>query len=150
MKTVEEIKEKIKQEIKFSWEHGTKESRKFTTSFCNGLLWSLFGYQNASYCPYCGEIIYCDEVDIGIGYQQCGPYHCENCGASEIHPNDTLPLDEDEQETGFYKNRISPIANQTNDGKLVNHKKALELYPFGMLKNCKPNFLEDSEDVENN
>ena len=141
MKTEEEIKQKIKEEIKFGWEHGTKESRKYTTSFCNGLLWALHGHQNISYCPYCGEIIYCDEVDIGIGYQQCGPYHCENCGASEIHPNDTLPLDEDEQETGFYKNRLSPIANQTNDGKLVNHKEALKLYPFGLLKNCKPNYF---------
>jgi len=70
------------------------------------------------------------------------PYHCEVCGASEIHPNDTLPLDEDEEETGFYKNRISPIANQTNDGKLVNHKEALKLYPLGMLKNCKPSYFK--------
>ena len=141
MKTEEEIKERIKQEIKFGWKHGNKKSRKYINSFCNGLLWALYGYSNVNYCPYCGEIIYCDEVDVGVGYQQCGPYHCEACGASEIHPNDTLPLDEDEEETGFYKNRISPVANQTNDGKLVNHKKALELYPLGMLKNCKPNYF---------
>lgn len=69
MHTEEEIKEEIKHRINFGWEHGTKESRKLTTSFCNGLLWTLYGYQNRSYCPYCGEIIYCDEVDIGIGCQ---------------------------------------------------------------------------------
>ena len=86
-------------------------------------------------------IIYCDTVDIGVGYQQCGPYHCESYGASEVHPNDTLPLDEDEEGTGFYKNRISPIAN-TSNGKLVGYKKALQLYPLGLLDNCKPSYFK--------
>lgn len=149
MKTEEEIKERIKQEIQFGWKHGNRESRKRITSFCDGLLWALYGYSNRSYCPYCGEIIYCDEVDIGIGWQQCGPYHCEACGASEIHPNDTLPLDEDEEETGFYKNRISPIAN-TSHGKLVNHKEAEKLYPLGLLDNCKPSYFIKRKDNENN
>lgn len=146
MKTEEEIKERIKQEIQFGWKHGNKETRKYVNSFCNGLLWTLYGYNNVSYCPYCGEIIYCDEVDIGIGWQQCGPYHCEACGASEMHPNDTLPLDEDEEETGFYKDRISPVAN-TSNGKLVNHKEALKLYPLGLLDNCKPEYFRRKENT---
>jgi hypothetical protein len=141
MKTEEEIKEQIKQRIKFSWKCGNEELRVRIRSYCEGLLWALYGNQYVNFCPYCGDIMYCDTVDVGIGYQQCGPYHCENCGASEIHPDDTLPLDEDEQETGYYKNRLSPIANQTNDGKLVNHKEALQLYPLGLLKNCKPSYL---------
>lgn len=77
-----------------------------------------------------------DFVDVGVGFAQCGPYHCDNCDASEISPErdrgktecingewkyvqiytqeeiDTkLKLDEDERRTGFYKGRISPLAN---------------------------------------
>ncbi|MBL3821381.1 hypothetical protein RCJ96_06090 [Bacillus sp. BSL6] len=37
-------------------------------------------------CPYCKEEMEADFVDIGIGMQQCGPYHCQVCGASEIGP----------------------------------------------------------------
>lgn len=37
-------------------------------------------------CPYCKGTTYADSVDVGVGYVQCGPYHCENCGASEIGP----------------------------------------------------------------
>lgn len=37
-------------------------------------------------CPYCKEEMEADFVDIGIGMQQCGPYHCQSCGASEIGP----------------------------------------------------------------
>ncbi|MFJ6264223.1 hypothetical protein [Lysinibacillus xylanilyticus] len=37
-------------------------------------------------CPYCEGTTYADSVDVGVGFVQCGPYHCENCGASEIGP----------------------------------------------------------------
>ena len=66
-------------------------------------------------CPYCGEAIDADWVDVGVGMVQCGPYHCYNCNASEIGPerDDVLhELDEDEMRTGFYKGRVSPHANQ--------------------------------------
>ncbi len=36
-------------------------------------------------CPECGEECTCDEVDIGVGSQQCGPYGCENCGWVQKH-----------------------------------------------------------------
>lgn len=80
-----------------------------------------------------------DFVDIGIGMQQCGPYHCFSCGASEIgrEAGDyddngkwvevDLELDEDEKRTGFYKGRISPYANQVN-GVPVSHKVADAVY----------------------
>ena len=93
-------------------------------------------FEGGDVCPYCGSIMECDTVNVGIGYQQCGPYHCKECGASEIHHSDTLELDEDEQMTGFYKNRISPIAN-TCCGHLVSHVEAKRLYKNGSLDNCK-------------
>jgi hypothetical protein len=39
-------------------------------------------------CPYCSTICRADFVDIGVGFTQCGPFHCEQCGASEIGPYD--------------------------------------------------------------
>jgi len=39
-------------------------------------------------CPYCGAMCCADFVDIGVGMIQCGPYHCEACGASQIGPYD--------------------------------------------------------------
>lgn len=60
-------------------------------------------------CPYCGHLMVCDEVDIGVGFQQCGPYGCDNCHAVEIvrpYPRDPAfeaTLDEDERRTGCYK-----------------------------------------------
>lgn len=100
-------------------------------------------------CPYCQFPMECDWVDVGVGLIQCGPYCCDNCGASEIGPEryrdiadytgpgclgscsdiDTchLDIDADEKRTGFYKNRISPHANQHN-GQVISHKQADALY----------------------
>jgi hypothetical protein len=44
-------------------------------------------------CPYCGTECYADWVDVGIGEAQCGPYYCENCGASEIGSYDNIGFD---------------------------------------------------------
>lgn len=87
----------------------------------------------------------CDTVDVGIGYVQCGPYHCWECGASEQGPERwnlydkpeelaafEATLDEDEKRTGFYKGKVSPYAN-TVDGTLVDYKTALRLYKWGLL-----------------
>lgn len=37
-------------------------------------------------CPYCQSEMDADFVDVGVGFVQCGPYHCFSCGASEIGP----------------------------------------------------------------
>ena len=81
-------------------------------------------------CPYCGTKMNADWVDVGVGMVQCGPYHCFGCNASEIGPEfdkvkDTL--DEDELRTRFYKDRISPLANQVN-GVPIDHQTADALY----------------------
>lgn len=148
MKTELQILQRIKYLIERSWKltenytdkQKAKQVRQTYLAKAEALRWVLYEGQYKEICPYCGEIMECDTVDIGVGYQQCGPYYCENCHASEIHPNDTLPLDADEKETGYYKNRISPLAN-TSNGKLVNHKKAKELYEVGQLDNCCPSYL---------
>ena len=105
-------------------------------------------------CPYCGEECEADFVDNGIGMAQCGPYHCFNCGASEIGPE--MEFEELEDENGHYvmggiknpedftdteiaegwyepeRRKISPYANTVN-GELVDHKTAKEMYNIGLL-----------------
>lgn len=102
-------------------------------------------------CPYCSALMECDTVDVGVGFQQCGPYYCYSCDASEIGPEARggdirvgreeldrrkaefiATLDEDERRTGFYKGRVSPYAN-TVGGTLVDHKTAKRLYEMGLL-----------------
>lgn len=83
-------------------------------------------------CPYCGQKIDADWVNVGVGMVQCGPYHCFNCHASEIGPEFEQvraagKLDEDELRTGFYKGRVSPHANQVN-GVPVDYRTADALY----------------------
>lgn len=87
-------------------------------------------------CPYCGSDMYADWVDVGVAMQQCGPYHCTNCGASEIGPERIKDgfdktVSEEELITGYYKAKISPLANQVN-GVLIDHKTAEMLYKHGL------------------
>lgn len=85
-------------------------------------------------CPYCKFPCECDVVDIGIGYQQCGPYFCENCQASQIGPYDNNTATDEEKRVGWYApgRPISTSAN-TYDGMLVSHQIAKTLYLRGML-----------------
>lgn len=72
-------------------------------------------------CPYCGFLCDADFVDIGVGWQQCGPYHCEKCGASQIGGYDEpRELTKEEKETGWYNPGFAPgsSANVIN-GKVV-------------------------------
>ena len=87
-------------------------------------------------CPYCGALCCADFVDIGVGYEQCGPYHCESCGASEIGPYD-IPIGEYESrlskkelETGWYESGSppGPLTNVDDDGRVVTHYEADTLY----------------------
>lgn len=59
-------------------------------------------------CPYCGyDKCHADFTDIGVGYQQTGPYGCDNCHAVEIGPNDD-DATEPEKKVGWY---APPIAS---------------------------------------
>lgn len=86
-------------------------------------------------CPYCGAESECDACDVGVGFVQCGPYICGNCGASEIGPEKYKPgctATTEELKTGWYKHDISPYAN-TVGGVLVDHKTAKMMYDIGLL-----------------
>lgn len=58
-------------------------------------------------CPYCGEM--CDAHFESAEYGQMiqvGPYHCTNCGASEISPHhDLSKITDEERRTFWYKGR---------------------------------------------
>lgn len=85
-------------------------------------------------CPYCRARCFADFVDIGIGYQQCGPYHCQRCGASEIGAfDDKRPRTAREIDTGWYEPN-SPAGSSANvdaDGNFISWHEADTLYRAG-------------------
>lgn len=73
-------------------------------------------------CPYCNALCCADFVDVGIGYIQCGPLHCESCRASEIGPHDAeRPLTEAEVKCGWYapETPAGTSANVDEDGNHI-------------------------------
>lgn len=86
-------------------------------------------------CPYCGfDQCPADWVDVGVGMVQCGPYHCERCGASEISSLDKRGRTKKEALTGWYE-PASPVSENANTykGVLVDHRTAKQLYEVGLL-----------------
>jgi len=81
-------------------------------------------------CPYCGLECDADFVDVGVGMVQCGPYHCMECGASEIGPHDKeRPLTPEEKKTGWYKPHSEPGSSaNVIDGKIVSHNQMEAVY----------------------
>lgn len=82
-------------------------------------------------CPYCGALCCADFVDIGIGNIQCGPFHCEACGASEMGPHGNgRERTSDEIKTGWYGPDSPPdlSANVDDAGRIVRHFEADTLY----------------------
>lgn len=99
-------------------------------------------------CPYCGTECTADFVDIGVGYQQCGPYHCEGCGASQIGPYDRdRPLSADEKRTGWYGPDSDPGSSaNVIGGKVVPHHQMINAYYGKFAGNPeyeKPGAVED-------
>lgn len=81
-------------------------------------------------CPYCDTICRADFVDVGVGFTQCGPYHCEECGASEIGPYDEeRELSDIEKATGWYAPESLPgsSANVIN-GRIVSYVQMRDTY----------------------
>lgn len=79
-------------------------------------------------CPYCRAICDCDLVDVGVGLVQCGPYHCDNCGASEAgsSPEDLARMD---RKTGWFAPGEPPssLANMI-DGRLATAAETRDAY----------------------
>jgi hypothetical protein len=61
-------------------------------------------------CPYCGAPCECDLADVGVGFVQCGPYHCEACEAYEAGPYDDKAEDKAriDQKTGWFPPKSAP------------------------------------------
>lgn len=81
-------------------------------------------------CPYCKTPCDADFVDIGVGYQQCGPYHCVQCEASEIGPYDQeRPLSDAEKTTGWYAPGREPGSSaNVISGSVVSHRVMEKAY----------------------
>lgn len=47
-------------------------------------------------CPNCGKIAEADFVDIGVGMQQSGPFHCDECEWLESSPRYDWEMDLDD------------------------------------------------------
>ena len=77
-------------------------------------------------CPYCNALCMADFVDIGVGYQQCGPFHCESCRASEIGPYDTpRHLTAGEKDKGWYAPE-TPAGDSANTDASGRHIRFFE------------------------
>jgi len=82
-------------------------------------------------CPYCGTPTCADFVDVGVGFIQCGPYHCNSCGAYQIGPYDKhLELTDIENQCGWYLPSTSKKFTSGNviDNNFVTHDTALNAY----------------------
>jgi hypothetical protein len=81
-------------------------------------------------CPYCGAICEADWCDVGVGMVQCGPYHCVECLASEIGPNDDeRHLTERERKLGWYAPGSEPGSSaNVIGGEIVSHHEAKAAY----------------------
>ncbi len=81
-------------------------------------------------CPYCSTICRADFVDVGVGLTQCGPFHCEHCGASQIGPYDNeRPLTADEEKKGWYAPGSAPGSSaNVIGGKVVSHAEMRAAY----------------------
>lgn len=97
-------------------------------------------------CPFCKfEQCEADWVHNGVALVQCGPFHCDKCGATEMGPEarDESKLTEEERNVGWYKtNNASMTCAPTVGGVLVgDHRVAKVLYDAGLLdppKNVAP------------
>ena len=80
-------------------------------------------------CPYCNALCCADFVDVGVGMVQCGPYHCERCGASECGPYDNDKSRHD-PDTGWYPpgSLAGSSANVDERGNHISWHKADGLY----------------------
>lgn len=81
-------------------------------------------------CPYCGAVCHAEFFDNGVGMQQCGPYHCEKCQASEIGGYDSKrKLSMREKQLGWYAPYSEPGSSaNVIDGKVTTSEDVKEAY----------------------
>lgn len=81
-------------------------------------------------CPYCDTPCDADFCDVGVGLVQCGPYYCQQCGASEIGPHDApRELTPAEKQCGWYGPDSAPGSSaNVIGGKVVSHRAMQAAY----------------------
>jgi len=67
-------------------------------------------------CPYCNARCDADWCDVGVGEIQCGPFHCNRCGASEIGPYDEY--------VNPFRQRILPDGRDLNKGRVLTQEES--------------------------
>jgi hypothetical protein len=83
-------------------------------------------------CPYCGNPHCSTEwCDIGVGFQQISPFHCDRCHAVEIGPYDNTEPTAAEKAAGWYAPGRLPDTVSSVNGCLIDTKTALRLYEAG-------------------
>ena len=74
-------------------------------------------------CPYCNTTdCKADWCDVGVGLVQCGPFICQECGASSIGPYDKNDLTEEEKRTGWFRPEHCGTSTNTCRGVHVDHR----------------------------
>ena len=87
-------------------------------------------------CPYCGEKdCEAEWCDVGVGYVQMGPFHCENCHAFSIGAYDKIEPTAEERKCGWYKpfRDELPDTVSTIGGIPVDSQTALAMYRRGFV-----------------
>lgn len=81
-------------------------------------------------CPYCGTECRADFCDVGVGMVQVGPFHCDECHASEIGPYDERrELTERERKAGWYAPGAEPGSSaNVIGGRIVGHVEMKDAY----------------------
>jgi hypothetical protein len=97
------------------------------------------GHDTLEHCPYCDNLCHADWVDVGVpgAMVQCGPFHCEHCGSSEIGPHDKdRPLNEWEEATGWYAPGSEPGSSaNVIGGKIVSYREMRQSYRDEFVNN---------------
>ncbi len=95
-------------------------------------------------CPYCGnEQCTAEWCDIGVGFTQMAPYHCDNCEATEIGAYDKTVPTAAETAAGWYAPGRLPDTVSTVNGLMIDTKTALRLYEAGVVPSLPCRLIVD-------
>lgn len=88
-------------------------------------------------CPYCNHPCEADWVDVGVGFVQCGPYHCDACGSSEIGGFDEeRVLTDKEKKYHWYEPGSNPGSSvNVIGGKIVSCNAMRQVYREEFINN---------------
>lgn len=86
-------------------------------------------------CPYCGNAqCFAEWCDVGVGFVQMAPFHCDACTATEIGPHDKTEPTDTEKEIGWYAPGKLPDTVSSVNGVMVDTQTATRLYEAGVVR----------------